>query len=491
MKSALLNLSAMILVFAGCNQLNEVTQPQRKKSTGEYSTQIQPIFDRSCGTSSCHGGGSQGFGGGLDLTSHEGVMRGSRYGAVVVSGSAFMSHLVQTINPGDTVLSPVSSTQMPAGRNPLPQSDIQAIAQWIRNGAKNDEGLLPFDQPSSLGRVFFSSQSVDLVGVIDRSTHLITRYVSVGYPQPLTRPPEAPHNVQIDDQGRYYYVTMISGNKLKKYDAATNQLVGEVSAGTSPAHVVLTHDGSKAYVTNFDQTVGRVYVVNTATMSISKVISSATFMKGTHGARLSQDGRFLYVGSNGFDLLNIINVERDSLVMSMGVVPSVPPFGSFIYKPYQIAVRHDDRFIYITLQGTGQVAVIERRLENDSFVWSDTIRVGSFPLQCEVTRDGRFLYVCNRNSANVSVIDAQTNRFFRSIEGVGQQPHGIDISDDSRTAYVTCENVLAAEPPHHATVGSTVPGFLTVIDIGTHSIIKRIEIGGFGAGVSVYPGKGN
>lgn len=490
-KSASLVLFVTILVFVGCNQLNEVTHPQRKKSTGEYSTQIQPIFDRSCGTSSCHGGGAHGFGGGLDLTSYEGVMRGSRYGTVVISGSPFMSHLLQSINPNDTMLSPISSVQMPAGRSPLPQSDIQTIATWIRNGAKNDDGALPFAEPSPLGRVFFSSQSVDLVGVIDRATHLITRYVSVGFPLPLTTPPEAPHNVQIDDQGRYYYVTLIGSGKLKKYDAATNQLAGEVAVGSSPAHVVLTLDGAKAYVTNFDQTVGRVYVINTATMTVRKIISSNTFMKATHGARLSHDGRFLYVGSNGLDILNIIDVQRDSLVMNLGVVPSVPPFGSFVYKPYQIAVRSDDKFIYMTLQGTGQVAVIERRLGSDTFVWSDTIRVGSAPLQCEVTRDGRFLYVCNRNSGTVSVIDAQANRFLTTITNVGQQPHGIDISDDSRTAYVTCENVQAAEPPHHATVGSTVPGFLTLIDVGTHSVIKKIEIGGFGAGVSVYPGKGN
>jgi YVTN family beta-propeller protein len=488
-KSGLLVLFAFL--FVSCNQLNEVIEPQRSKSAGEFSSQVQPILDRSCGSSSCHGGGAQGFGGGLDLTSYEGLMRGSKYGAVVISGSPFMSHLVQSINPSDTTLSPVSSVQMPAGRNTLPQSDIQTIVNWIRNGARNDEGELPFAQVSTAGKVFFSSQSVDLVGVIDRSTNLITRYISVGFPLPLTTPPEAPHNVQIDDQGRYYYVTLIRSAKLKKYNAATNQLLGEVVVGTSTAHVVLSLDGSKAYVTNFDQSAGRVYVVNTGTMTISKIISSTTFMKGTHGARLSHDGKYLYIGSNGLDLINIINTDRDSLAASVGVSPLVPPFGSFRYKPYQIAVRSDDRFIYATLQGTGQVAVIERDTAANTFTWRDSILVGTTPLQCEVTRDRRFLYVCNRGSNNVSVIDAQTNRFLTNIASVGQQPHGIDISDDSRTAYITCENVQAAEPPHHAVSGSTVPGFLTVIDVGTQSVIKRIEIGGFGAGVSVYPGKGN
>ena len=85
------------------------------------------------------------------------------------------------------------------------------------------------------------------------------------------------------------------------------------------------------------------------------------------------------------DLVNIIATQNDSVVANLPVVPSVPPFGSFIYKPYQIAIRDDDKFIYVTLNGTGQVSVIER--SGDTFTWRDTIRVGTRPLQCEVTRD--------------------------------------------------------------------------------------------------------
>ncbi len=484
-------MAAVAVSAAGCTQSNEVITDSQSppRIAGEYSSQIQPIFDRSCGTSSCHGGGPAGFAGGLDLTSYDGLMRGSKYGAVVISGSSFMSHLIQTINPSDTTLSPISSVQMPAGRNSLPRSEIETIARWIRNGARDDAGNLPFPEPRTTGKVFFSSQSVDLVGVMDMTTNLVIRYVTVGNRLPFNTTPESPHNVQVDDQGAFYYVTMIRSNKLKKYDAVTNQFLGEASVGTSPAHVVITPDGSKAYVTNFDQSVGRVYVVNTATMRVTKVITGGNAMKATHGARLSQDARFLYVGSNGTDIINVINTQTDSVVANVPVAPTVPPFGSFRYKPYQIAVRSDDRFIYTTLNGTGQVSVIER--VGDTFVWRDSITVGVRPLQCEVTRDGRFLYVCNQGSASVSVIDAQTNRFFTTIINVGQQPHGIDISDDSRTVYVTCENIQAAEPPHHPISGSTDPGFLVVIDVGTQSVIKRVEVGGFAAGVSVFPGRGN
>lgn len=486
--------ACVALTVAGCTvNHNEVIVDPSSIPSGEYSATIQPIFDRECGGSSCHGGGPGGFAAGLDLTSYDAVMRGSRFGAVVVSGMPYMSHLVQTINPSDTVLSPVSSVQMPASRSPLPYSDVQTIVRWIRSGARNDRGELPFADPRPRGKVFFTSQFVDLLGVLDRETHLVTRYVSVGRTLPITGVLEAPHNVAVDEQGIYYYVTMIQSGKLKKFEVAGNRFVAEANVPVAPAHIVLTSDGTKAYVTDFDvsqASVGQVYVVNPATMAVMKVIRGGTTMKSTHAARLSHDEKYLYVASNGRDMLHVISTERDSVVADIPIASDVPPFGSNVHRPYQIAVRNDDQFIYTTLNGTGRVSIIRRT--GDTFtLFSDTIRVGTNPLQCEVTRDQRFLYVCNRGSGTVSVIDAQTNQFFTTIVDVGPQPHGIDISEDSRTVYVTCENVNASEPPHHPVTGSTAPGFITIIDVGLQSVIKRVEVGGFAAGVAVYPGKGN
>ena len=378
---------------------------------------------------------------------------------------------------------------MPASRDPLPPGDIRTIVNWIQRGARADNGSLPFPEPRPRGKVFFTSQAVDLVGILDIQSGLIMRYISVGNPLPFTAPPKAPHNVQVDDQGRYFYVTMISTNVLKKYDAATYQFQGEVSVGLSPAQVVLTQDGSKAYVTNFDPTVGQVYEVNTASMTVSNIIASPSLMKRTHGARLSHDGEYLYVGNNATDFITVIKTSNDSVVTHMKAAADVPDIGSFIYKPYQIAVRSDDRFIYTTCNGRGVVSVMERT--GESFTLVGTIPVGTNPLQCEITRDGRFLYVCNRGSNDVTVIRTDSNTVLTTIPNVGKQPHGIDITDDSRTVYVTCENTAGGDPPHHPLVGSKAPAFISIIDVTTNQVIRRIEVGGFAAGISIYPGLGN
>lgn len=482
------------LCLSGCVQQNDIVQP--REQPGMFTRDVMPILERSCNGGSCHGGGPRGFAGGLDLTSYNGIFRGSKYGAAVVSGSAFMSHLVQTVNRNDTTISPILSAAMPVSRDPLQVEDVNTIVRWVNNGARRDDGSLPFPEPRPLGKLWFTSQYTDLVGVIDLASGLVMRYVTAGNSLPFTTAPQSPHNVQIDDQGRYYYVTLIKNGKLKKFDAVTNELLGEAETGIAPAHVVITADGSTAYVTDFDATVGRVFKVNTATMAVTNVISvPGLLMRKTHGARLSHDGKYLYVGANNSDNVTVIQTSNDSIVTQVRVVNDGGVV-SAIYQPYQIAVRGDDSLIYVTLNGNsptlngqGFVSVIRRA--GDEFALVDTIRVGLKPLQCEVTRDQRYLYVCNQGSGTVSVIDAQTNRLATTIADVGKQPHGIDISDDSRTVYVTCENVAGGDPPHHPSVGSTAPAFVVFIDVGTQSVFKRVEVGGFAAGVSVFPGRGN
>ena len=485
--SRFLGIAAVALIASGCVR-NETIEPTAAP-VGPFSRDVAPIFKAHCGGASCHGGGQNGFAAGFDLTSYDAIFRGSIYGTAIVSGSAFMSPLVQTINQLDTTISPISSVPMPVARPTLSRTDIETVARWIDAGARNDDGVLPFPEPRPLGKVYFTSQAVDLVGVLDLQTNAIMRYVTVGNALPFSAPPQAPHNVQIDDQGRYYYVTLIVANKLKKFDALTNTFLGEAAVGTSPAHVVITQDGSKAYVTNFDQTVGRVYAVRTADMAVTRIITSPPLMRATHAARLSHDGQYLYVGSNGSDLLHVIQTSNDSVIATIPVAPGVPPIGSFVHKPYQVAVRNDDQYVYCTLNGSGMVSVIRRT--GSTFQLDTVLQVGVNPLQCEVTSDGRFLYVCNRGSGSVSVINAQTNRVQTTIPFVGQQPHGIDITDNGQIVYVTCENVQAAVPPHHPTMGSKDPGYIAVISVATNQVIRRIEVGGFAAGISITPGKGN
>ena len=93
----------------------------------DYSTQIQPIFDNNC--ISCHIDGGAYFGG-LDLSSYSLVMEGGSSGNTIVPFDHSSSELFNRITLDES-----DNEFMPQNGTSLSQSEIDLIAQWIDEGA--------------------------------------------------------------------------------------------------------------------------------------------------------------------------------------------------------------------------------------------------------------------------------------------------------------------------------------------------------------------
>lgn len=94
---------------------------ESEQAVVSYSRQVQPILDRYC--ISCHGVNRVAEG--LDLTSYEKVMAGSRNGPIVIPGQADKSLLVLLVETGE----------MPKrGAKPTAEQ-IQILRDWVNAGA--------------------------------------------------------------------------------------------------------------------------------------------------------------------------------------------------------------------------------------------------------------------------------------------------------------------------------------------------------------------
>ena len=93
----------------------------------DYSTQIQPIFDNNC--ISCHSNGGT-YSGGLDLSSFSDVMEGGSSGNTIVPFDHSSSQLFNRITLAES-----DNEFMPQNGTSLSQSEIDLIAQWIDEGA--------------------------------------------------------------------------------------------------------------------------------------------------------------------------------------------------------------------------------------------------------------------------------------------------------------------------------------------------------------------
>jgi|APFre7841882590_1041340.scaffolds.fasta_scaffold181424_1 uncharacterized membrane protein len=120
----LLVASGALLLTVGC---------QRAPSEVSYAKDVAPILETRC--KSCHVPGQPGYvASGFDLQGYDSLMKGTRYGPVVLPGEPLTSALVMLIEGRAD-----PSIKMPhAGAQPLTAEQIATIRRWVEQGAKNN-----------------------------------------------------------------------------------------------------------------------------------------------------------------------------------------------------------------------------------------------------------------------------------------------------------------------------------------------------------------
>jgi mono/diheme cytochrome c family protein len=100
--------------------------------TQSFAEDILPLLKWRC--AGCHEAGGEGYiKSGLDLTSYAGVMKGTKYGPVVIAGDPNASNLMWLL---DWRAAP--ELRMPHNKKQLSSCDRDAVRTWIREGAKNN-----------------------------------------------------------------------------------------------------------------------------------------------------------------------------------------------------------------------------------------------------------------------------------------------------------------------------------------------------------------
>ncbi|TCT22328.1 c-type cytochrome domain-containing protein [Thiobaca trueperi] len=121
MSSAALGLP-LVLLLAGCNRTPTVS----------FARDVQPIIKKHC--VECHLQGGKGFlASGFLVESYASVMKGTKFGPVIVPGDPLSSSLYRLV-AGEVD----KSIQMPHGKDPIPANQIATIENWIAQGAKNN-----------------------------------------------------------------------------------------------------------------------------------------------------------------------------------------------------------------------------------------------------------------------------------------------------------------------------------------------------------------
>lgn len=120
------------LVFAPLLLLGCGTEEATKPSVS-FSKQITPILQNHC--LECHTPNKPGhLASGLDMSTYDSLMKGTKFGPVITPGKSVSSTLVILVEGRAD-----PSIKMPHGdRPPLSQEQIHLLRQWIDEGAKNN-----------------------------------------------------------------------------------------------------------------------------------------------------------------------------------------------------------------------------------------------------------------------------------------------------------------------------------------------------------------
>lgn len=253
------------------------------------------------------------------------------------------------------------------------------------------------------------------VSAVDTRTHAVTNIEM----------PSRPYIIAMAPDGKFVYAGLY-GNQIDVIDTATDTVERTMPTDLLPASLFVSPDGEILYVATTATTPGRIWAISTAT---GEMIHSP---------------------------------------IDIGMAPgwiTMSPDGT---KIFALNFYSDD------------ISVVDTA----DWVVTDTIDtgVGSQGIIGNVTPDNRLLYVTNLGTGDVIAIDARSLEIVQTIPVEGR-PTGVHFNHDASRIYVTDYGPESLNHPPSNTFlytgvwDGTDPGYVSVIDADNGETLLRLEVG--------------
>jgi DNA-binding beta-propeller fold protein YncE len=307
---------------------------------------------------------------------------------------------------------------------------------------------------------------------------------------------EGPHGISVSPDEKHWFLSLAHGmpfGSIHKYDAETDEWLGDVTVGMFPATMAVSPATGLLYVVNFDlhgdMEPSSISVVETGTMIEVERMETGIM---PHGARLNREGTKLYsVNMMGDNLVEVdaleFSVARTLALSEPGADASTDPHGtqggngnaSFArmaheVKPTWATAPTAEGKLYVA--GNGNNVIYEVALEP----WRISRRLdagaGMGPYNLDVTSDGKLLVATYKSGARVGIWDLVGGVELARIETTRTVPHGVAIADDDRYAFVTLEGVGGE------------PGTVEVYDLASRARVAKADVGKQAGGIVFWKG---
>ena len=353
--------------------------------------------------------------------------------------------------------------------------------------------------PGAVYRLYVGAESADLIHQIRfDGTLSVERTTLVGE---IPTETEGPHGLRVSPDGRHLYMTTGHGfpdGKLWKFETGADTVVAEpILLGYFPATIDLTPDGLYAFVVNFnlhgEHVPSTVSVVYTPDLVEVEQIETCVM---PHGARIAPDGLFLYSNCMMDDQVVEIDTRTFRVARRFSVAPGRegaldPETGAATAmgggmggmrgmaagsmagsscSPTWVQPSPDGLSLYVACNAGSRILHLDRQ----SWELTRVLRAGAGPYNLAITPDGRLLVATLKQEAGVEFFDLRTGESLARVPTTTTVTHGVEVSPDSRYAFVSSEGVGAE------------PGKVDVFDLSDFSRVGDVEVGQQAGGIAFW-----
>lgn len=181
--------------------------------------------------------------------------------------------------------------------------------------------------------------------------------------------------------------------------------------------VAFAHAQPLLYVAN--QTGDSIAVINPQNNAVTRTLA-APFAPA--GVVVSPDGSRAYVVAASFNSLYVLNLATNQPLANLG-------FGQ--QNPIAVAVSPNGQRVYVANQVSGTVTVVN----GATLGLIANVRVGNSPSALAIHPDGSRVYVANTSDGTISVLNTGTNRVDSTIDGGGAALVGLSVTPNGDSLY--------------------------------------------------------
>ncbi len=381
----------------------------------------------------------------------------------------------------------------------LEADEFRYLKRWIADGAKNDDGIVPYADVDHI--LYACEQGQNSVALIDMVRHQVIRRVYLD-DHDLSSTPNGPHHIAFEPDGSAWFTSIISAGRIAKFstdlsmDPSSEDYLIAASPGggfTTPGMLAVDPHSNRLYAGRSTLSSGGTFGMGAFDRTSLEQVMDYPLpgFDVPHALGLTPDARFILTASLTGDRAVVVDTQTGDIVSQAEVGGT--------RELVHMNVLPDGRTATLTANTQGGASdVLFFTLDADGTLTPDgSVSAGpdgSRAWHAHLDHDGRTLLVPLRSGSGATLIDVPERRVRMSVRGPDEnssfaQPHSPAPSHDGSVFFVTDSNLNGSWTPDFLFLGddevdgqrapeeASAFGNVTVVDEATGNVIKVIQLG--------------